>query len=284
MDRYKSPLRYPGGKACLAPFLTRLINQNNLSDAFYAEPFAGGAGAALELLFNEQVWKILLNDADYHIYAFWQSILTQSDSFCRKIDRTEITIGEWEKQKKIFDNPGKYSLFHVGFSTFYLNRTNRSGILRGSPIGGFDQTGKWKIDARFNKAQLISRIQKITRYKNRIEVFNLEAKEFLTYLDSIKEKVLVYLDPPYYKQGPALYLNFYNHADHEALSEFIKTKLRHPWVLSYDNVRQIETMYRELQPHKIELSYHANESKKGSEILFFSPLITDLQFPVQLKY
>ena len=270
MARYNSPLRYPGGKAVLAPIISSLIEKNGYSDSCYAEPFAGGAGAALALLFSEQVWKILLNDADYHLYAFWKSILSETDSFCNRIKTVPLTIAQWKKQKQIFDNVHDYSLFQVGFATFYLNRTNRSGILDGAPIGGYDQSGKWKIDARFNRKNLIARIERIALYRNRISVFNMEARDFLSYLDALSDTVFVYLDPPYYKQGPELYLNYYNHKDHVALAEYIQKKLKHPWILSYDNVETIEVLYKKEKSITFELSYHAGYQKKGKELLFFS--------------
>ena len=50
-----SPLRYPGGKSILSPLLGNFIEINNLLDGIYIEPYAGGAGAALKLLFSEYV-------------------------------------------------------------------------------------------------------------------------------------------------------------------------------------------------------------------------------------
>jgi DNA adenine methylase len=276
MARYKSPLSYPGGKAVLAPTLSILIETNGYSDSCYAEPFAGGAGAALDLLFSKRVWKILLNDADYHLYAFWKSIIAETDNFCNKIKKVPLTVAQWKKQKKIFDQMSEYSLFEVGFSTFYLNRTNRSGILDEAPIGGYAQTGDWKIDVRFNRSELISRIKRISLYKERIQVFNMEARDFLSYLDSLSDLIFVYLDPPYYKQGPNLYLNYYKHEDHKALSLYIQEKLKHPWILSYDNVEAIKSLYEERICFEFELSYHAGLQKKGRELMFFSPLLKSI--------
>jgi DNA adenine methylase len=225
------------------------------------------------LLFSEKVWKILLNDADYHIFAFWQSILDEAERFCKKIKAVPLTVAQWKKQKRIFDNPGDYSLFDVGFATFYLNRTNRSGILDGGPIGGLEQKGKWKIDARFNRIELISRIAKIACYKTRISISNLEARLFLTYLNNSTKNIFVYLDPPYYKPGPELYLNFYTPNDHKSLAQFIQKELRHPWIITYDNTKEIAELYKTQKSLVFELAYSANSHKKGSELLFLSPLL-----------
>lgn len=273
MARFKSPLRYPGGKALLASAISTIIADNGYSDAYYAEPFAGGSGAALDLLFSERVWKILLNDADFHIFAFWKSIINETERFCKKIKTVPLTIAQWKKQKKIFDDVDNCSLFDVGFATFYLNRTNRSGILDGRPIGGLEQKGKWKIDARFNRTDLINRIEKIACYKGRINIYNLEARLFLAYLNNSTENIFVYLDPPYYKQGPELYLNFYTPDDHKLLAYYIQNQFRHPWIITYDNSKEVAELYKIQKSLAFELSYSVNSHKTGSELLFFSPLL-----------
>ncbi|MDR1250558.1 MAG: DNA adenine methylase [Treponema sp.] len=276
MARYKSPLRYPGGKAALAPVISSIIVDNGYSDTYYAEPFAGGAGAALDLLFSERVWKILLNDADFHLFAFWKSIIDKTEQFCERIKTVPLTIAQWKKQKNIFDAVHAYTLYEVGFATFYLNRTNHSGILDGMPIGGLEQTGKWKINARFNRSELIDRIKRIASYKGRIEIFNLEARLFLAHLNSLTKTVFVYLDPPYYQQGPELYLNFYSTEDHKSLALYIQNELRHPWILTYDNVKEIENLYQKQNSITFDLSYSAGAHKKGRERLFFSSRLTSV--------
>jgi len=244
MSYFKSPLRYPGGKAFLAPTISAIISDNGYSNCFYAEPFAGGAGVGLYLLFLKKVRKIFLNDADYHIFAFWRSILDKTELFCKKIKSVPLTIAQWRKQKRIFDNYNDYSLFEVGFATFYLNRTNRSGILNGKPIGGFEQEGNWKIYSRFNRKELIERIVQIEYYKERISVSNLEARLFLTNLNNSEKNIFIYMDPPYYKHGPELYLNFYTPDDHKLFARFIQKELRHSWIITYDNNKEIKKLYK----------------------------------------
>ena len=276
MARFKSPLRYPGGKALLAPAISAIIDSNGYSDACYAEPFAGGSGAALYLLFSERVWKIFLNDADFHLFAFWKSILDETDRFCKKIKTVPITVAQWKKQKKIFDNADINTLFDVGFATFFLNRTNHSGILDGRPIGGLDQKGKWKINARFNRTELINRIKNISCYKTRINISNFEARTFLSKLNNSADRIFVYLDPPYFKQGPELYLNFYTPDDHKSLAWYIQNELQHPWIITYDRTIEILELYKNEKVLSFELTYSANTHKKGSELLFFSPLLKSI--------
>lgn len=271
MDRFRTPLRYPGGKRALYKLLAELLSHNGILDGYYVEPFAGGSGLALELLFREYVDRIYLNDADLHIYAFWRSILDESQTLIEKIRTVEVTINEWKKQKSIYDDADKHPLIDVAFSTFFLNRCNRSGILGGRPIGGLNQTGPWKIDARFNRGNLIARIEMIALYKDRIQVSGVDAQDFLR--DSLKDldeaKTLVYLDPPYYVMGGELYLNNYAHEDHVSLAQYI-THLPFKWVLSYDDVPEIRELYKDRKSFNVGFYYRANARKEGKEVMFLS--------------
>lgn len=175
-----SPLRYPGGKGLLGDFLTDVITINNLRGGIYYELYAGGAGAALRLLFNRTVKKIVINDADYRIYSFWYSILYHTKNFISLLDTCILSIEEWKKYKSIYDNALNEKITDVGFATFYLNRTNRSGILhKAGPIGGMDQKGNYLINARFNKEDLKNRIRYIATKANSIELYNYTTESFL---------------------------------------------------------------------------------------------------------
>lgn len=278
MEYIHSPLRYPGGKAKLSRFLAALTTANNLQDGIYAEPYAGGAGAALALLLSECVNRIMINDIDVRVIAFWTAILRHTRRFLRKLDETPITMDEWDKQRMIYLNPQRHSQFKVGFATFYLNRCNRSGILMNAgPIGGRDQLGRWKINARFNKAELSRRIIRIALYKERISVFNMDAIDFLQQKilnENLNNQALVYLDPPYYIKGKRLYLNHYQHEDHEHLAKFMKKQKDIKWILSYDNVPEIRKLYSKMNQLPFNLRYSAYASKVGSELLIYDNTIT----------
>lgn len=266
-----SPLRYPGGKGKLSHYIQLLVEYNLLTDGHYVEPYAGGASVALSLLFNEFVRTVHINDYDFRIYSFWHSVLFETDNLCRKINETPINLENWEIQKKIQKNPESYSQLEIGFSTFFLNRTNRSGILKAGIIGGKDQKGKWKLDARFNKDDLIQRIKKISRYKNRIKLYNQDAAQLTIQLSrTLPTKTLFYFDPPYYKKGKDLYINFYEHADHLQISKLIGSLKNKFWLVSYDNNNNIREFYRQFLQRTYELNYHAGEAAKGTEILIYS--------------
>ena len=263
-----SPLRYPGGKAFLFPFFDKMIEEQGLKNLTYIEPFAGGAGAALALLFSEKVDKIVINDLDKAIYSFWKSAIFSSGKFIKKIHSTPITIEERQRQKAIYNNP-RSNQFNLGFATFFLNRTNMSGILDGGAIGGEKQKGEYKIDARFNKEKLAEKIRKLSLYKNRISVFNKDGVKLIhDYLN--KKNTFIYLDPPYYEKGAALYLNHYKKGDHEMLAEQLNQNADAFWLLTYDDRKEIKSLYEERKIVKFSLNYNAYKVRKGKEILIMS--------------
>jgi DNA adenine methylase len=275
-----SPLRYPGGKQILARVLGHLIRLNGREGGVYVEPYAGGAGAALSLLYGEYVRSAVINDADTRVFAFWDAALNRTDELVKLIRDTPLSVEEWKRQRQIYLKPGRHSRLWVGFAAFYLNRCNRSGIIGNAGlIGGLNQTGKWKIDARFNRKDLAARIERAASYRERIELFNLDATEFLrTELPKPirADRAFVYLDPPYYLKGSQLYLNHYTPTDHTALAEYL-SDAKFTWVLSYDNVPAIRKLYRAYRQVSFNLGYSAREWRIGKELLVIPPHV---RFPI----
>ena len=277
-----SPLRYPGGKQILARVLAHLIKINGREGGVFAEAYAGGAGAALSLLFGEHVERLMLNDADPTIHAFWQSALRKTEAFLRLLMRVPLTVAEWERQREIYLHPSRHSPLRVGFATFYLNRCNRSGIIGNAGlIGGINQAGKWKLNARFNRDELARRIERLALYGDRIELFNLDATEFLRSHMSTAElasRAFVYLDPPYYAKGSQLYLNFYSPDDHRRLARYLRREAKFLWVMSYDNVPEIRALYTGFRQVPFALGYSAREWRMGREVLILKKRV---KFPVR---
>lgn len=268
---FPSPLRYPGGKRKLAVYLERIVIDNDIQGGLYVEPFAGGSNVSLHLLFKGLVNKIIINDIDRSIYAFWYSVLNNTESLCKLIADTPINMTSWNQQKAIQSKKEEAGLLQLGFSTFFLNRTNRSGIIRGGVIGGKTQNGEWKMDARFNKSDLIQRIENIARFRDEIELYNEDAIDFICRIkNEIDSRTLIYFDPPYYNQGAALYANFYEHEDHFRLSQFIQ-HLECKWMLTYDYTDEILGFYQSADKHVLTLSYTAQDKMRGREMLAFSP-------------
>ena len=262
----RTPLRYPGGKRKLANFVEGLISRNALSGCDYAEPYAGGAGLAVELLRRGAVGQLWLNDIDKGIAAFWDLVLKQPNLLCEMIEKTDVTMEEWSKQKELAKSEDPVLR---GFATFFLNRTNRSGIIKGGVIGGKNQSGTWKLDCRFNKSELVNRIQAISELSDRIHFFNMDAIEFLTSAVPQQLKAILFnLDPPYYVKGAGLYTNFYNNSDHSKVASFIKSESR-PWIVSYDNHEFIRKIYSDCEFIEYDLTYTAQCKSVGKEIMFF---------------
>ncbi|WP_392564199.1 hypothetical protein RHO13_00810 [Orbus wheelerorum] len=273
----KSPLRYPGGKTQLAPFVANLININNLTNCIYIEPFSGGAGVAIELLLTNKVNRIVLNDYDKSIYSIWYSILNHTDKLISLIENTPITIESWHEQKSIYEKNKNYrNSLANGFSTLFLNRTNRSGIINAGPTGGYNQEGTYKLDCRFNKVDLIKKIIAIAKEKDRI---NLYQKDALALIKVINEKYsaktsFIFFDPPYFVQGNKLYTNFYQEKDHVDLAKAITNLDNFYWITTYDYVKKVYDIYNhyhKLQKFEYKLIYSAQNKIKATEYLFASP-------------
>ena len=281
MTRYYTPLRYPGGKQKLTPFILELIQANDLQGGNYVEPYAGGAGVALELLLGNHVSKIHLNDSALPVYAFWRSVLSKADELCDLISRASLTVDEWKLRREIVRNPKGHTLLELGYSTFYLNRCNRSGVLSGGLIGGLEQTGEWKMDARFSRNELIRRIEVIASRSSSIVLKNWDAERFIEdHVQGLPGNTLVYLDPPYFEKASRLYLNSYAEEDHERIAEFIQSKLTKKWVVSYDSAPQILNYYKRSRSFLYDLQYNASTVYKGREIFVFSD---DMKLPSASK-
>lgn len=276
---FDTPMRYPGGKGRLAQYVIDVLKLNCLTGGDYVEPYAGGAGIAITLLYLEYASRIHLNDLNRSVFAFWKSATTETDALCKMVRDKPLTIAQWKKQRAIQADKNA-SWLELGFSTLYLNRTNRSGILTGGVIGGKEQTGKWKMDARFNRKDLIQRIEKIGSYAPRISLYNMDAAKFLTEkLPKIPMMSLVYLDPPYYVKGSELYENHYEKADHTEIAELVG-KIKQKWIVSYDNVRPIRQLYAQFEKESFGLRYSAQERYAGKEVMIFCP---DLVTPYSIK-
>ena len=270
----QTPLRYPGGKGRLTPFIKLVFEQNGLLDGHYCEPYAGGAGIAINLLLLEYASTIHLNDIDKSIFSFWHSVLNSTDELCKMIRDARVDMDQWNRQKAIQNDPYNHSRLELGFSTFFLNRTNRSGIINAGVIGGKNQDGPWKIDARFTKAELCRRIEQIALYRSRIRLYNLDAAALITdVLPSLPTKSLVYLDPPYYFKAQELYQNHYSHEDHVAIANLVKNKLNIPWIVSYDNAPEVVKLYHSFPTITYGMTYSAADRYKGGEAMFFKRII-----------
>ena len=266
-----SPLRYPGGKACLYELMSLILRQNKMSRLDYAEPYAGGCGLALSLLFAGDVADIHINDIDASIWAFWHGVLEKTEDLVAKIKETPVTIDQWHLQRQIHREQNVDDALTLGFSTFFLNRTNRSGIITGAGvIGGQDQKGNYLIDCRYNVDELVNRIRRIKKYKDRIHLTNLDALDFIKRAPSnLPSSTFFCIDPPYFNKGPSLYTSFYVKEDHEALANEV-LEMNFPWVVTYDQTAEIQSLYKNRRQYCFDINYSVQTKKIGTELLIAS--------------
>jgi len=267
--RFVSPLRYPGGKGALADFLGPLISAQWPRCSVYVEPYAGGAGAALRLLLDEYVDEVVLNDLDPGIAAFWRAVFDHPDEFVARIAASKLTIDEWHRQGEIYRS-GVGDDLDLGFATFFLNRTNRSGILNARPIGGLDQTGKWLIDARFNRDNLTERVRLISRYRTRVTLVERDGIELLRELLPEGEDAFFYVDPPYTDKGEELYLNDLTWQDHSELADVL-TSSDCRWLVTYNCDPRIPTdLYPASRCVQFDIKHTAQTQHVGAEYALFA--------------
>lgn len=267
---YYSPLRYPGGKGKLASFMEYMIDQLGHQGGTYIEPFAGGAGIAMELLLRNVVSRIVINDYDKAVWSFWKAILTETDRFVEEIRTVPLTVDEWQKQHKILVTQNDKYSFELGFAAFYMNRTNRSGIIKGGVIGGQEQAKDWKMDVRFKREELVTRIQRIAARKKDIKLYNKDVNSFIkNYVPLYEENALIYFDPPYFRKGQQLYMNFFNYKDHVRIEQEIREHVNCDWIITYDYEPQIEEIYHNYNLRLYDLNYSVSTKRKANELMIF---------------
>lgn len=273
-----TPLRYPGGKGRFAPYIAEIMQSNGLDGGHYFEPYAGGAGVALELLYDGVVTDIHINDADPALHDFWVVATRHTDAMIRLVEEEPVTMDAWHHWRSVLFGETKASLLHRGFATLFMNRTNRSGILKAGVIGGKDQSGTYKLDARYKRDVLVARLGLLKEHADSIHVYGEDALALLERCkDFLPFRSLIYLDPPYYIKGQGLYRNFYEHDDHLAIARLLKlSKFPRRWIVSYDDAPEIRAMYAGVQGLGYGLRYTARRRYIGSEVMFFSPKLTDI--------
>lgn len=279
-----TPLRYPGGKGRFAPLIAEIMRSNGLHGGHYLEPYAGGAGVALILLFDGVAEQVHVNDADPAVAAFWRAATRYSSKLISLVANAKVDMESWFHWRAVMLGKVPASEVERGFATLFMNRTNRSGILKGGVIGGKSQSGTYKLDARFMRDQICLRLERIGQHAGSIHVYEEDARVLLGRCHTfLPMKSLVYLDPPYYVKGEGLYRNFYQHEDHERVAQLLSSKkFRRPWIVSYDNVAEIRAMYAYARSFTYGLKYTAQFRYEGSEVMFFGSRLTPPENTPQL--
>lgn len=273
----KNPLRYPGAKSKLVPYIQKLIETENLIDCTFYEPYAGSAAVSFALLENRTISKAIVNELDPLVYCFWVSVMEQPEALIQLIRNTDITLDNWNTFSLYRDNEfiRTKSTLEIGLAGLFLNRTSFSGILKAGPLGGLEQKSQYKIDCRFNKRKIVQSIESLSKFHDNVEIYNMDALDFLKEKTKYKRnnRTFVYIDPPYYEKGPSLYRYYYEDEMHKSLAKFIKTK-SYPWLISYDDSPHIKKLYKKSRQQHIYLDYSVNTHAKGKELL-----LSNLEIP-----
>jgi len=261
-----SPLRYPGGKAALAGLFADFIRELGITRARYVEPYAGGAGAGVALLRQGLIDHLVINDIDPAVHAFWRAAVDKNDQFIDSIRSAPLTIDEWKRQRDVYRASDVRDFFALGFAFFYLNRTNRSGVLNAGVIGGQSQAGTYRIDARFNRETLANRIGAIGDLRDQITVLDEDGRTVIRRYGRSRSTFL-YIDPPYVAAGSDLYLNAFDGRDHIALSRAVLDIPRARWLLTYDLDPLVKRLYSDQFQCRLELTYSAHRPGRAEELL-----------------
>jgi len=270
---YASPLRYPGGKQKLGEFLRRCVIAADDPALTYVEPYAGGAGAGLSLLCSGDVARIVVNDLDPAIYSFWYAATHYNADLIERVRDVDVSIDAWLEQREIYRLGDVSDPVALGFATLFLNRTSRSGVMGAGVIGGYRQSGRYKVGARFYRQTIIDRLSAIGQLSSRIEVLNRDGIDLITERAQ-DDRYLFYIDPPYYEKGASLYLNAFTPEDHMALAACLNARADTKWILTYDCVPEIVNAYADRRRCAFGLRYSAHRTEMAYELMVASDAVS----------
>ena len=271
-----SPLRYPGAKQWIVPYVEQVIRENGFVGRTIIEPYAGSGIVSLSMLENHVCQNAIMIDKDPLVYAFWRCVFERPHELIECIQNTPIDMNSWYQYSAYRDVVGIYEedLLDVGMAGLFLNRTCYSGILKAGPIGGHGQESAYTVDCRFQKENIISWIRRLSLLGERVQMVCTNAINYLRELQDGGQSFL-YLDPPYYEKGKSLYRYWYKDDDHEELAEYLHD-CQNPWLLSYDDHPRIREMYCDDRVFRRDLrvGYTVGTKRTAPEIL-----ISNLEIP-----
>jgi DNA adenine methylase len=263
--RYQSPLRYPGAKSGLTDVIGDLITRASMklgAPELFVEPFAGGASTGLRLAATGVVHRVLLADADPLVARFWQVAAADTEWLIDRMMQEPVSLERWDHWRAW--QPSRPDDRDTAVKCLFLNRTTFSGILHGraGPIGGRKQESAYKIDCRFNKEALAARLRFVGDLYTTNRLVDVWCKDWTATLNEVVEwyphlipnRVIAYLDPPYWSKSEKLYARSFDptggyanarspleHSDwlgalqHYRLAGYLRHHAQVRWILSYDD-------------------------------------------------
>lgn len=266
-----SPLRYPGGKRRLVPYMAAALKANGIQPDLLVEPFAGGASVGLELLAFGFVKRVALGDLDPYVAAFWETTFEDADWLCEQVESVPLDLETWERMK----GSNFRGRRNRALACLYLNRTSFNGALhrRAGPIGGKRASSAYEIGCRFPRERIVQRIRACAALADRVEL--VVAEEAMNLVKRTRElarkrgwEVFFYLDPPFWAKSQYLYRRAFTRNMHRRLAESLRW-VDDPYLLSYDPAPEIVELYRHdhLLVQEIELLYSGRATDGIAELV-----------------
>lgn len=239
-----SPLRYPGGKSKLIDYLATQFRKESLKT--FVEVFAGGASVGLSLLDAGLTERLVINDTDPGIYAFWHAVVHNPEHLLKRLFGPAPNRAEFRSCQAMLDEPKYWSQDNLAWATLVCNRLGYSGITKARAMGGKQGTDA-QLLSRWNAQALQERIRHIHSMRSRIEVSCVDAVDLLENSAYWDERSTCFIDPPYVAKGKDLYRRWYEEEDHKQLAMVIQMLYQGmpgaDIVITYDDCPLIREIY-----------------------------------------
>lgn len=259
--------RYPGGKSRIVKEIRkRMESRGFLSGDSFHDVFVGGGSVLLHVAGWFPRSPLFANDIDPWINSFWEVVVGPKSQFNEFLEKLRIT--PTVDSFVLLRNSAPDNRLDRAFRAVFFNRTTFSGMFTSGPIGGYNQTGRWKIDCRYNHKAMVSAMlymREKLRLDERLHVTGIDAVSYVSGVDD----GFMYLDPPYMGQGKALYREA---VDHHSLAQILRNKKK--WLLTYDDCDDVRMAYGYADIEEIPMRYSIRGKKKewvGNKELFITP-------------
>lgn len=257
--------------------MSQIKMQNNaletMQNFIFVDVFVGGGSVAVGIANNFPSAKIVINDLDEYIWSFWTVICTKDGlekliSYIIQYKKPTVEDFRAWRQKA---NEKNLSTVDKAFLALFFNRTTFSGIFNSGPIGGFDQSGKYKIGCRYNASHMSGMVRSLseTFLNKKVQCYRKDYVDMLKeYKD--KEEALLYLDPPYMKQGHLLYNHHMKSEQYAEMANLLKG-CKAKWLVSHDDRPEFVKLFQGWADIKtiegVPYTINSIRGKRRSELL-----------------
>lgn len=281
-----SLIRYPGSKAKLHKAISSVLPESAQMPLMmhkldcYCEPFLGSGVIAWTVLgsigkYRNQSIKVILGDRDLYIARLWQVVRDEPVELNDMIRNATPEVSDFEKFRSL-DGAENVDARVSALRKIMLHQLSWSGLgfKAGSVLGGKNQRSEFNYLCRWNPSKLTDKVANIHGIMNRFSNLEIYHSDFEDTLSQVPASGLAYLDPPYYKQGKALYRYHMEDADHVRLANVLQ-RARYRFVLSYDDHPRIRELYSWAKIDSFEMTPTIQETKtprrKNNELLITNP-------------